>query len=273
VLDFTADGGVVETRLPSLAGTGWQAIGFDAQNFYAFRNGGTAVSPTWSVQRISRTSPLATQLGSGSGQVTLASMGTEVLYATVLGTSTVETRRLQKAVPGASTLVDSGPLASSFSTVLTSANGVHLFWRITGLDTPSPSYAIQMVNEIGNTLYTSSAGGFSLGLAESTRVNFNSSESRSRFLFAEGYGSRFFGDATLVSYDSVGRSATRVGQLPGSAEFGADVVFANVVAGPTAPAAGFASRSISGVVQASGTRVFTFDPAAAGSLRNTTRQQ
>ena len=82
-----------------------------------------------------------------------------------------------------------------------------------------------------------------------------------------------FGDATLVSYDSVGRSATRVGQLPGSAEFGGDVVFANVVAGPTAPAAGFASRSISGVVQASGTRVFTFDPATAGSLRNTTRQQ
>ena len=273
VLDFAADGGVTETRLAGTGGTGWQPIGFDAQHYYAFRNAGTAASPTWSLHRISRAAPLATQLGGGAGQVTLASMGTDVLYATVLGTATVETRRFQKAVPNVSTVLDSGPLGASFSTVLTGASGVHLQWRISGLDTPSPVYGVQMVNEAGTALYTSAAGGFSLGLAEASRLNLNQSENRTRFLFVEGYGARFFGDATLVAYDSAARSATRVGQLPGTAEFGADYVFSNVVAGPTAPAAGFASRSINGVVQASGARVFTFDLATAGSLRFSSRQQ
>lgn len=272
VLDFSASGSVSETRLGTLNSTGWQGIGFDAQYFYAFRNGGTAASPTWALQRISRNVPLATQLGSGAGQVTLGGMGNDVLYATVLTGSLVQTLRMPKAVPNAAIVVDGGPLAASFSTVLTGANGVHLLWRITGLDTASPSYGVQMIDEAGTVLYAGAAGGFSLGLADAARVDFARSENRSRFLFAEGYGNRFFGDATLVAYDSVGRSATRVGQLPGSADFGIDYVFANAFAGPVAPGVGFAARSINGVVQSSGMRVYTFDPAAAGSLRYTTRQ-
>lgn len=273
VLDMAADGSVSETRLAALNTTGWQGIGFDAQNFYAYRNASTGAIPNWALQRISRAAPAATQLGSGSGELALASIGTDVLFATIIDSSTVQTLRLLKAVPNVATVLDSGTRASSFSTVLTGASGVHLQWRITGLDTARPTYAIQMVTETGAVLYTAGAGGFSLGLADASRVHFNVSESRSRFLFVEGYGDRFFADATLVSYDSVGRNATRVGALPGGTEFGADLVFANVVAGPVAPAAGFASRSINGVVQASGTRVFTFDPAAANSLRITTRQQ
>ena len=272
VLDFSSTGAVTETALTT--STGWQPVGFDAQYFYAYRNSGTAASPTWAVLRISRTAPaVTTTLGSGAGQITLASMGTEVLYITTVGRASVEVRRLLKAVPGANTLIDSGAVASYFATVLTGEAGVHLQWRITGLNTASPSYAIQMVGETGSVLYTSAAGGFSLGPAEAARTNFNSSESRSRFNFVEGYGARFFGDATLVSYDSAARSATRVGLLPGNAEFGIDFVFANVVAGPTAAGAGFASRSINGVVQASGTRVFSFDPASANSLRFTSRQR
>ena len=273
LLNVAGDGSVTETPVPSVTTTGWQSIGFDAQSHYVFRNAGTTASPTWTVLRIARSTPTVTQLGSGAGQISLASMGAEVLYATILVANNVETRSLLKAVPNASTLLDSGPQASSFSTVLTSSGGVHLFWRITGLGTSTPSYGIQMVNETGTTLYSSSAGGFSLGLMEASSINFNSSESRSRFIFAEGYGARFFGDATLVAYDSVSRNAVRVGALPGTAEFGADYVFANVVSGPTSPGAGFASRSINGVVQASGTRVFTFDPTAANSLRITSRQQ
>ena len=277
VLDFGSSGAVTESALASVTTTGWQPLGFDAQFFYVYRNGGSVASPVWAVLRISRATlpaaPVATQLASGAGQVTLASMGSDVLYVTTVSSTTIELRRLLKAVPGASTVIDSGPVGSQFATVLTGSAGVHLQWRITGLDSTSPSYAIQMVSETGAVLYTSAAGGFSLGPAEAARVQFNRSESRSRFTFVEGYGARFFGDATLVSYDSVARSATRVGQLPGNAEFGIDSVFANVVAGPTAPAAGFASRSISGVVQASGTRVFTFDPTSANSLRTTSRQQ
>ena len=273
VLDFSSSGAVTESALASATTTGWQPVGFDAQFFYVYRNGGSAASPTWAVMRVSRAAPIATQLGSGAGQVTLASMGNDVLYITTVGSTSVELRRLLKAVPGASTVVDSGPVSSQFASVLTGAAGVHLQWRITGLDNASPSYTIQMVNETGSVLYTSAAGGFSLGPAQASRINFNSSESRNRFNFVEGYGARFFGDATLVSYDSVARSATRVGLLPGNAEFGIDHVFANVVAGPTAPAAGFASRSINGVLQASGTRVFSFDPGSANSLRFTSRQQ
>ena len=274
LLNVAADGTVAETRLFSVTTTGWQSMGFDAQNHYVFRNGGNVVSPTWTLLRIARTVGTVTQLGSGVGQISLASMGTEVLYATILVGSNVETRRFLKAVPNQSTLLDSGPQASSFSTVLASASGVHLFWRIMGLGTASPSYAIEMVNETSNVpLYSSTVGGFSLGLLEAGSLDFNSSESRSRFVFAEGYGQRFFGDATLVSYDAPSRTATRVGVLPGTAEFGQDYVFANVLGGPASLGAGFASRSINGVVQASGTRVFTFDAAVANSLRTTTRQQ
>jgi len=272
VLDIGANGSVIETRLPAVNTTGWQGTGFDAQNYFAFRNSGSAASPTWGVQRISRAAPLATQLGTGNGQISLSGMGTEVLYATVLTATTVQTLRLPKAVPNAFSVMDTGPLAGSFSTVLTGSAGVHLLWRISGLDTASPVYSLQMINETGTVLYTAGAGGFSMGLADAARLDFTRSESRSRFVFAEGYGARFFGDATLVTYDSVLRSAIRVGQLPGNAEFGADFVFANTVSGPTSPAAGFAARSINGVVQASGTRVFTFDPATANSLRFTTRQ-
>ena len=275
VLDIAVSGSVAETRLTALNTTGWQAIGFDRDNFFVSRNAGTAASPTWAVQRISRSVPLATQMASGSGQVTLASMGTDVLYATVLGSTEVQLLRMLKAVPlppnVPPTTVASGDSSSTFFSMLTSASGVHQLWRISALGTASPVYTVQMVNETGSVLYTGN-GGFSLGLADPARLDFARSESRSRFLFAEGYGARFFGDATLVAYDSVTRSATRVGQLPGSAEFGADLVFANTVAGPTAPAAGFAARSVNAVVQASGTRVFTFDPAVANSLRFTTRQ-
>lgn len=273
VLDFSSSGAVTETALTAATTTGWQPLGFDASFFYVYRNSGGPTNPTWTVLRISRTTPAATALGSGVGEITLASMGTEVLYLTTVSTTTIEVRRLLKAVPGASTVVDSGSISSRFATVLTGAAGVHLQWRISGLDTGSPSYTVQMVTETGSVLYTSAAGGFSLGSADAARLNFNNSESRTRFTFVEGYGARFFGDATLVSYDSAARSATRVGLLPGNADFGVDYVFANVVSGPAATAAGFASRSINGVVQASGTRVFSFDPASANSLRFTSRQQ
>lgn len=271
VVEVAADLRVTETSIPAMAGTGWQGVGYDATHFFAFRNGGTEASPNWTVQRVSRASPAATTLASASGQVTLASMGQEVLYATVLGSSSVQTLRLSKAVPNASTTLDSGNPAAQFATVITGGADVHLLWRITGLNTGTPVYTVQMVNESGTVLYTGT-GGFSLGLADAGRIDFRRSESRTRFLFAENYGSRLFGDATLVAYDSASRAATRVGQLPGNAEFGVDLVFANALAGPTAAAGGFAARSISGVVQASGARIFSFDPAAANSLRYTTRQ-
>jgi hypothetical protein len=273
VLDFGGSTTVTETALTGVTSTGWQGIGFDAQYYYAYRNAGSGASAGWSVLRISRNAPAATSLSTGAGQIAVASMGSDKLYLTVVGSATVELRRLLKAVPGAGQLLESGPLASSFCSVFTGSAGVHLLWRITGLGSAAPGYAIELVDESGTVLYASAAGGFSLGPADASRLDFRSSENRNRFLFVEGFGPRFYGDATLVAYDTATRSATRAGVLPGSAEFGADYVFANVVAGPVAPATGFATRSIGGVIQGAGTRVFSFDPAAANSLKNTTRQQ
>lgn len=275
VLDFGNLPSVNETPLTTITSSGWQAIGFDAQNYYAYRNAGSTSSgdATWAVLRVSRSAAAATQLASGSGQITLASMGTAVLYVSVLGSPNVELRRLPKMVPNQGQVLASGPSASSFFSVITGAAGVHLLWRITGRDTATPSYTIEMVDEIGGRLYASAAGGFSLAVADASRLDFTRSENRTRFLFVEGWGARFFSATSLISYDTGTLVATRVGQLPGSAEFGADPVFANVVAGPAGPATGFASRTLDGTVQAVGTRVFSFDPASANSLKTTTRQQ
>lgn len=274
LLQFDSAGAATETAVTGLtASTGWQAAGFDAQWVFVWRNSGSADTGTWQLARVHRGTGAASVLGSGAGLLVLGTAGTDVVYATVINSTSVELRRFLKAVPGQVSLLDTGPVSSSFFTMLTSASGVHLHWRVTGLNTSAPAYAIQLEDEAGNTLYTAGAGAFSLGLAEAARLNFNASESRSRFMFVEGYGTRYFSDATLVSYDAAQRSAIRVGTLPGSAAFGADYVFANVNVGPVAPGAGFASRSVGGVLQAAGARVFTFDPASANSLRFTSAQR
>lgn len=274
LLQFDAAGAAADMAVTGLsASTGWQAAGFDAQWFFVWRNSGSADTGTWQLVRISRSSGAATQLGSGNGLLALGTAGTDVVYATLITSTSVELRRFLKAVPGQVSVLDSGPVASSFFSMLTSASGAHLRWRVTNLNTSTPAYAILLEDEAGTTLYTAGAGAFQIGLAEATRVSFNNSESRTRFLFVEGYGARYFGDATLVTYDAAARAAIRVGALPGNAAFGSDFVFANVTVGPVAPGAGFASRSIGGVLQAAGARIFTFDPASANSLRFTTTQR
>jgi hypothetical protein len=273
VISFSSGNSFNETRLASASGTGWQAIGYDKQNFYAYRNGNTAGALNWSVVKVTRGATTSTTLASGAGEISLASMGVDVLYINVLGANTQELRRVLKAVPGASQLLESGAALSTLTTVLTSSSGVHLLWRLTGLGSETPSYAVEMVDESGTKLYRANAGAFSLGLADAATVDFDTSESRTRFMFVEGYGARFFGDATLVSYDTATRAATRLGTLPGSTDFGNDLVFANVVSGPAPFATGFASRSINGVLQAAGTKVFSFDAATPGSLKISARQK
>ena len=157
-------------------------------------------------------------------------------------------------------------------TVLTSGSDVHQRWRVTGVGTASLAYAIDMVDESDTTLF-SVAGGFPLSMAEPGTRNFNSSESRTGFLIAGNYGSRAFGDASLIGYDSATRSATTLGTLPGTADFGGDAVYAGVNGGPGAVGLGFAARSSGGVVQEAGAKVFSFDLGVANSLKFTTTQQ
>jgi hypothetical protein len=275
VIEFTGGTGVKETALTTATTTGWQSIGYDTGNFYVYRNDIAGGAFNWTVTKVSRNALAATTLASGPGEVSNASMGVDVLFVNVIGSNTQELRRVLKAASVGSQVIDSGPAVTSLSSIITSAKGVHLLWRLTGLGSASPSYSIRMVDESfpSAAVYTSAPGGFSLGLADAANVDFANSENRSVFMFVEGYGSRFFGDANLVAYDTGLRSARTLGTLPGSADFGNDLVFANVVSGPATFATGFASRSINGVLQGASTRVFSFDTATTKSLITSSRQQ
>lgn len=271
VFNFAAGSTVTEAALDLgiTAGSTWQPIGFDADNFYAYINPGAAFTSTWRVIKIARANPSASLLASGSGLVTVASMGRNMLYLTVFGQSNNQLVRIAKA--GGTPVVASSP-ATTLTTVLTSSSDVHQRWRVTGVGTATLAYAIDMVDESDATLF-SVAGGFPLSMAEPGTRNFNSSESRTRFLLAGNYGSRAFGDATLIGYDSATRSATILGTLPGTADFGSDAVFVGVNGGPGAVGLGFAARSSGGVVQEAGAKVFSFDLGVANSLRFTSAQQ
>ncbi len=272
VIDFPAGEVFAEVQLATVTTTGWQKIGFDAGAFYAYRNDGAGASGNWQVLRIRRQSPAASVLSSGPGEITLASMGGSVLYLTVFGAVNNQLLSVNKAVAGSPLALESLG-TTGLAAVTTSNAGVHQLWRVTGNGTGSLAYAVEFIDEAFNKLYTSPAGGFPLAVTEATTIDFNVSESRSRFLFTTGYGGRAFSGNPLVGYDALTRASTAIGTLPGNADFGNDIAYANVVTGPSLVAAGAASRSVGGEVQAAGTRVFSFNVGAADSLKFTDSQQ
>lgn len=274
VLDFPAGTAPTESRLSaaSTGGGGWTSIGFDAANHYVFRNSGSTTASTWTVLEISRAAPSATVLASGTGLLSIASMAGTQLYATVIGAADNRLLAISKTVgvPVKSLEITSG---STLTTVQTSANEVHQLWRVTNIGSAAITYAIEMIDEAGRILYATSTGGFPMAVAEADSVNFNVSESRTRFVFAEGYGSKAFSGATLVGYDTASRTPTTFGTLPGSTDFGSDFVFASAMGGPGSFMTGFAARSSGGAVQETGAKVFSFDASAAASLKYTTSAQ
>ena len=272
LVDFPGGTMPVENRLDTATtgGGGWSSIGFDANSHYVFRNGGTTAAPTWTVLKITRTTPTATVLASGAGAVSVASMGSTLLYVTVIGTS--DNRLLAISKTGAPLRSEITP-STTLTTVQTSANDVHQLWRVTNIGTAAITYAIEMIDETGATQYTTSAGGFPMAVADASVENFNASESRTRFILANGYGSRAFGDASLVGYDTASKTATVLGTLPGSADFGTDFVFANAMGGPGSFMTGMVARSSGGAIQAAGAKVFSFDATAPGSLQFATTAQ
>ena len=269
VFSFTGGAGVTDTPLGTTltAGGGWQPIGFDAGNFYVYRNGGTSFLSPYTVLRISRAAPTASVLSSGVGLISLAAMGKDVIYLTVFAPLDNKLVRLSKTGGVASPAITSTPTDTLIS-VQTSAAGAHQAWRVTGVGSAAPTYQIDIVDESGATLYTA-AGGFPLSVLEPSARDFNSSESRTGFLFASGYGARAFGDASLVSYDGTARVARIVGAVPGAAAFGTDFVFATAIGGPTSQGLLFAARSSGGAVQEGGSKVYSFDANAANSLTPT----
>jgi hypothetical protein len=268
VLDFSTGTTPVETRLDSAVtgGGGWVGIGFDASAFYAYRNTGAGSSEQWSVLKVTRTAPHATVLSSGAGQVSVASMGTNLLYVTTLATGGNTLVAVSKSVGVPAQALESTP-TSTLTTVQTSASGVHELWRIVNIGTAALNYQLEFIDETGTRLYTTNVGGFPIDAPDAQVQRFDTSESRTRFVFASGYGARAFGDATLMGFDAASHQATTFGALPGNTAFGIDTVYANAIGGPGNAMAGFAARSVAGSIQATGAQVFTFDVATAGSLK------
>jgi hypothetical protein len=273
VLDFGTAGVPTETALDtsSTSGGGWLGIGFDADAFYAYRNSGDA-SGQWTVLKVARSSPHATVLATGSGEISVASMGSALMYLTVFGSSGNSLVSVSKASGAPTVTLESGA-TSTLTTVQTSASGVHELWRVVNVGTAALNYQLEFIDEAGTLLYSTNAGGYPLTAPDAAVQRFDTSESRTRFVFASGYGSRAFGDATLAGYDAATKTLTTYGTLPGAATFGVDTVFAGVTAGPGSSMAGFAARTADGVIDASGTQVFSFDFGTAGSLRLTTATQ
>lgn len=269
VLSFSGGTAVIESQLdPALAsGSGWQSIGFDANNFYVYDNSDDSFSSTWKVLKISRSNPTASVLATGTGLVSLASMGRDVLYLTV---ATATDNRLVRINKAGGTPVETVSPITTFTQVQTSARGVHQRWRVTDVGSASPTYTIDIIDESDTTLHTI-AGGFPMALPQAGSENFNASESRTRFVFAGDYGARTYGDASLLSYDTASSAPPRLlGRLPGTALYGNDFVFASVIAGPTPLGLGFAARSSNGSILEAGARVFSYDLDSANSLTYTT---
>lgn len=269
VLSFSGGTAVIESQLnPALAtGSGWQSIGFDANNFYVYDNSDDSFSSTWKVLKISRSNPAASVLATGTGLVSLASMGRDVLYLTV---ATADDNRLVRIDKAGGTPVETVSPITTFTQVQTSASGVHQRWRVTDVGSASPTYTIDIIDESDTTLHTIE-GGFPMYLPQAGSENFNASESRTRFVFAGDYGARTYGDASLLSYDTATSAPPRLlGTLPGTAIYGSDFVFASVIAGPTPLGLGFAARSSNGSILEAGAKVFSYDLDSANSLAYTT---
>jgi hypothetical protein len=268
IVQFAANAAVSVRPLDSaLTGGGnWQGIGWDADAIYAFRNSDSTASARWSVLRVARNGFAVTALASGDGFISNAALGSARLFVTVLGTAGNRLLSMARATPGTPAVLETTG-TNSYSVVLTSNGSVHQLFRASNIATSAPAYAVEFIDETGARLYTTSSGGYPLTPVDAAAIDFNRSENRSRFVFVSGYGSRGFADGTLFSYDTTSRGLLNLGVMPGTADYGQDVVYANATAGPQSLGGLFVARALSGNVQPSGSKVFSFDAQTAASLK------
>lgn len=270
VLDFSGSTAYTDTPLGTTltGGGGWQLVGFDADAWYLYRNVSQTPPLSWTVLRVTRSAPTASVLASGNGNVALASMGSGVLYLTLFDQTDNLLARIDKVT---------GNVASAsfglnvFPSIQTSANGLHLLWRVTDYNTSTPTYTIDFIDESGSASLLNRAGGYPLGLADASSFSFDSSESRTRFIFASGYSATGGSNgATLETYDAATGASRVLGALPGPADFGSDVGYASANGGPTTLGLAYAARTVAGTVQATGSRVYIYDLGVDHSLTATT---
>jgi len=270
VLDFAGGTSYTETPLGATTnGGGWQLLGFDANAYYVYRNSSQTLPSTWTVLRITRSSPVASVLSSGTGLVAVASMGGNVLFLTLFDQTDNLLARIDKA-SGSTAYASYG--LTVFPSVQTSASGVHLLWRVADKGTSAEANAIDFINETSSPpSLLNRPGGVPIVVADASTVSFNTSESRSRFIYASGYtAAGGYKGATLETYDSATGINRVLGALPSSADFGSDIGYASAIGGPTSFGLIHAARSVAGNVQATGAKVYSYDLGVANSLTATT---
>ncbi|MDL2336858.1 MAG: hypothetical protein QFE16_03360 [Pseudomonadota bacterium] len=273
VINFSGGSTFTETPLDAVttAGSGWQSIGYDADSFYVYRNSDNTFDATSTVLRITRTNPVATVVTSGSGSIALASLGSNVIYLTVLRQADNRLIRVNKT---GGTPTETVTAKTIFTSVQTSASGVHLLWRVTNVGTAAAAYTIELVNESSSTPLLTRTGGWPINMADASTQNFNSSESRNRFIFASGFtAAQTFTGASLETYDAATTTSRVLGALPSSADFGTDPSFALAIGGPSGAGVAFAARSSGGSIQQTGARVYSFDLGTANSLKATSKSE
>ena len=270
VINFSGGSAFTETPLDAAitAGTGWQPIGYDANSFYVYRNSDNTFNATSTVLRITRTNPVATVVTSGSGLISLASLGSNVIYLTVLRQADNILVRVNK---DGGTPTETVTETTTFTSVQTSSSGVHQLWRVTNVGSAAAAYTIEFINESSSTPLLSRSGGYPINVADAATENFNGSESRTRFIYASGFtATTAFNGATLETYDAASATSRVLGALPGSADFGSDFGVTSAIGGPGGIGAAFAARSSGGSIQQTGAKVYSFDLATTNSLKATT---
>lgn len=286
VIDFTGTWPEREVNLDAATTAGtWRLLGFDANHFYVYNdNPGNNLGTPWTVLRISRQNPTAATVASGTGLITVASMGSNMLYLTVFraGATPQENKNILIRVPKTGGLRFETEYAIDVKpTVQTSASGRHLRWLVSGIGSATVTHRVTFIDEAGVELHDV-PGGYPLAPADAATENFNASESRTRFLVAQGFGVRAFSNTSLVSYDAETGTASTLGSLPGTAEYGDAVVFATASGGPSTFGVGFATRSVYSGLDAQNqptfsydgqtARVFSYRLGAANSLTTATRR-
>jgi hypothetical protein len=197
----------------------------------------------------------------------VASMGTNGLYLTVFGQGENRLVRINKAGGELSPITS---VDTTFTSVQTSANGVHELWRVTGVGSASPAYTVELIDESNGAVLLTRPGGYPISVVDSSVRNFNNSESRTQFIYATNYTStRAFNGATLEVYDTASKSPRVIGALPGSSDYGSDFGFATAIGGPGSLGLAFAARSVDGNVEQTRAKVYSYDLNTANSLKAT----
>ena len=256
------------------AGTGWESIGFDANNFYVYRNTGalaTLPTSTWKLVKISRQSPAATLLASGAGYIQSASLGLNSIFVTSANVSGFSLNRLSKEAPSAPAML-SGPSITQIPATLASAQGVQLVLTISAGANGQRNIAISVLEEeTSKTLY-SNANALPLNLLAGTTLALNATNDAVGFVIT-GDASATAGalGATVISYDAATRTPVVVGRLPSVGDFGFSVGYA-ATGGTTTNS--FDTGTLSGLsatsILASPRRIFSFEPRVADSMQYTT---